>query len=388
MVLHTIPMHMPFKRTKPPLKINRKDRKKLRVLSRSRTVPHATVLRAKILLGHRQGHPTLSLSRNLHVSRSTVNRCVDKALQFGINVALKDLPRSGRPATITQEAITWLLSLACAKPKDFGHPHELWTIRLLTEHIRQRCRKANHPSLLRIAPGTVCKILSQNKIKPHKIKYYIQKRDPDFETKMTKVIKEYRRVERIKKHPAKSKKNNKTVWLSYDEKPGIQAIQNIAPDLNPAPGKHSTFARDPEYKRLGTISLLAGLNLVTGKIYHLVADRHRSREFVQFLKNLIASHPATTTFRIILDNHSAHISKETRAFLKTVPNRFHFIFTPVHGSWLNLVESFFAKMAKSVLRHIRVDSKAELIRRIKLYLNRNNADPVVFAWKSLLKTAA
>src|SRR2546430_7593908 len=146
--------------------------------------------------------------------------------------------------------------------------------------------------------------------------------------------------------------------ISYDEKPGIQAIATTAPDLPPQPGVHATFARDHEYKRHGTVSLLAGIDLLTGKVHALVKDRHRSREFIEFLKLVDTAYSADTAIHLILDNHSAHISRETRAWLaEQSAGRFEFTFTPTHGSWLNLVEGFFSKPALSVLRHIRVSSK-------------------------------
>ena len=113
------------------------------------------------------------------------------------------------------------------------------------------------------------------------------------------------------------------------------------------------WSRDYEYVRHGTVSLLAGLDLATGEVVGLVRDRHRSREFVEFLQTLDAKYPKNVRIQVILDNHSAHTSKETRAFLATVPNRFEFVFTPLHGSWLNLIEVFFAKMTHQVLRHIQ-----------------------------------
>lgn len=153
--------------------------------------------------------------------------------------------------------------------------------------------------------------------------------------------------------------------VSCDEKPGIQAIATTAPDLPPVPGVHATFARDHEYKRHGTFSLLPGIDLLTGKVYAPVKDRHRSRELIEFLKLLDAAYPTRTAIKLILDNHSGHISRESRAWLDTRPaGRFEFTFTPKHGSWLNLIEGFFSKFTRSVLRHIRVTSKHELKERI------------------------
>ena len=177
--------------------------------------------------------------------------------------------------------------------------------------------------------------------------------------------------------------------ISYDEKPGIQAIENTAPDLPPKPGEHEGFARDHEYKRHGTLSLLAGIDLLTGKVRARVEERHRSQEFVNFLKLLDAAYPAETAIKLIQDNHSAHVSKETRAWLEAQPEgRFSLVFTPKHGSWLNLVEGFFSKLARSVLRHIRVASKQELKDRVLAAIDAVNRDPVVHTWTYKLNEAA
>jgi len=200
---------------------------------------------------------------------------------------------------------------------------------------------------------------------------------------MKQVLHVYKQVELWHKTGAPSEL---VAVLSYDEKPGIQAIQNTAPDLPPVPGLHAAISRDHEYIRHGTLSLLAGIDLLSGEVLGLVRDRHRSAEFIEFLRMTDAQYPSDARIRIVLDNHSAHISKETRAYLVTVPNRFDFVFTPTHGSWLNLIESFFGKMAKTLLRGIRVSSKEELRARIEMYLREVNEDPVVFRWKYKLET--
>jgi transposase len=198
-------------------------------------------------------------------------------------------------------------------------------------------------------------------------------------------------VKILKKAAAASKKKpgDAVAIISYDEKPGIQAIATTAPDLPPEPGVHATFAREFEYKRYGTVSLLAGINLVTGKVHAPIKDRHRSREFIEFLKPLDAAYPASTAIKLILDNHSAHISKETRAWVASLPaHRFEFTFTPKHGSWLNLIEGFFSKLARSVLRHIRVATKQELKDRIMAAMEYFNQEPVVHTWSFKLDKAA
>jgi transposase len=363
---------------------------KLTVISRSRTEPASWVERAHMLLAYREDPSFFLVGRKLGVHHQTVQRCVERALAYGVLAALDDRPRPGKEPTITPEAKAWLVSLACDKAKDHGYPHELWTTRLLARHARERGPAAGHECLANLVQGTVCKILGQEELKPHKVRYYLERRDAEFEQKMAEVLCVYRKVQVLKKAAAKSKKPDKSVAIvSYDEKPGIQAIATTAPDLPPVPGVHATFAREHEYKRHGTLSLLAGIDLLTGKVHALVRDRHRSREFIEFLKLLDTTYPAQTAIKLILDNHSAHISRETTAWLDSRPRgRFAFTFTPKHGSWLNLIEGFFSKFARSVLRHIRVASKQELRERIIAGIHDVNRHPVIHTWSYKLTDAA
>src|ERR1700675_4676408 len=334
---------------------------RLMVLSRSRTESASRVERAQMLLAYREKPSFFAVGQRLGVHHQTVQRCIERALAYGPLMALDDRPRPGKEPMITPEAKAWLVSLACDKAKDHGYPHELWTTRLLARHAREHGPAAGHACLANLVQGTVCKILGQEEIKPHKVRYYLERRDAEFERKMAEVLCVYREVQVLKRSAAKAKKSRKPVAIvSYDEKPGIQAIATTSPDLPPKPGMFATFARDHEYKRHGTVSLLAGIDLLDGKVHALVKDRHRSREFIEFLKVLNAAYPANTAIKLILDNHSAHISKETRTWLADQPeHRFEFTFTPKHGSWLNPVEGFFSKLARSVLRHLRVASQQE-----------------------------
>src|SRR6478609_278594 len=350
----------------------------LTALSRSRTEAARHVERAQMLLAYRQQRSFFAVGQRLGVHHQTVQRCVERALAYGALAALDDRPRPGKEPTITSEAKAWLVSLACDKAKEHGY-------------ARERGPAAGHECLAHLVQGTVCKILGQEDIKPHKVRYYLERRDAEFEQKMAQVLCVYREVQVLKKAAAKSKKKSakSAAIVSYDEKPGIQVIATTAPDLPPVPNVHATFARDHEYKRHGTLSLLAGIDLLTGKVYALVRDRHRSREFIEFLKLLDAAYPASTAIKLILDNHSAHISRETRAWLDTRPaGRFDFTFTPKHGSWLNLIEGFFSKFARSVLRHIRVASKHELKERIMAGIDDVNRHPVIHTWSYKLAEVA
>ena len=373
------------------LALSEEDVRKLNAVARSRTEAASRVERARMLLAYREDPSFYAVGRAVGVHHQTVQRCVERAVAYGAIAALDDLPRPGREPTITTEAKTWLTNLACRKAKELGYPHELWTTRLLARHAREHGPEEGHSCLSKLAQGTLCNILSEQEIKPHKIRYYLERRDPEFKTKMAEVLCVYREVKLIRETAAAANQepSDAVAIISYDEKPGIQAIATTAPDLPPEPGKHATFARDHEYKRRGTVSLLAGIDLLTGQVHALVKDRHRSREFIEFLRIVDAAYPAHTAIKLILDNHSAHISKETKAWLANQPaGRFEFVFTPKHGSWLNLVEGFFSKLARSVLRHIRVASKQELKDRIMQAINYFNQEPVVHTWTYKLDKAA
>ena len=367
------------------------DTAKLTSIAQSRSEPAGRVERARILLAYREDPSFFAVGQALGLHHQTVQRCVERAAAESPMAALDDRPRGGREPTITMESKAWLVDLACRKAKEFGYPHELWTTRLLASHAREHGPAAGHACLAKVVQGTVCKLLDHEDVKPHKVRYYLERRDPEFAAKMAEVLCVYRQVKILKKAAARAKTKpcDAVAIVSYDEKPGIQAIATTAPDLPPVPSAHATFAREHEYKRHGTVSLLAGIDLLSGKVHALVKDRHRSREFIEFLKLLDAAYPAATAIKLILDNHSAHISKETRAWLADQPvHRFEFTFTPKHGSWLNLIEGFFSKLARSVLRHIRVASKQELKDRLMAAMDHFNQHPVVHTWTYQLDKAA
>src|SRR5579864_4649778 len=208
----------------------------LTALSRSRTEPASRVSRAAMLLAYHENLSFFAIGQRFGVHHQTVQRCVERAAAYGVLAALDDRPRPGKEPTITPEAKAWLVSLACDKAKEHGYPHELWTTRLLARHAREHGPAAGHRCLATLVQGTVCKILGQEEIKPHKVRYYLERRDAEFEQKMAEVLCVYREVQVLKKAAAKSEESKKPVAIvSYDEKPGIQAIATTAPDLPPVP---------------------------------------------------------------------------------------------------------------------------------------------------------
>ena len=360
------------------------DREYLQLQTRARTIQAQTVSRARILLLKAAGTPINDIADKVGLNRKSVMLCINKYLEGGVENALFDAPGRGRNAEITDDEKAWIISIACQKPVDLGYSAETWTRALLTKHINKFAEEAGHIRLATISQSKVRTILTEADIKPNKITYYCENRDPDFDQKMHNVLLVYKQLslqfdENGQLLPF-SEDDQIVHVLSYDEKPGIQAISNTTDDLMPNE-KHSTISRDYEYKRLGTVSLLAGIDLQTGEAIPLVKDTHNSGDYVEFLKLLDQKYPEGDKIRLVLDNLKVHSSVETRKYLATVPGRFEFVFTPKHGSWLNLVEGFFSKITRQMLRGIRVNKKEELVECIYKYFEEANAEPVVYHWK-------
>lgn len=371
---------MPFLTKRQRVRLSAEEKGELESLRRSRSGEKREILHAAILLDSASGMSDGAVARRTGVNRHTVALCVRKFLQFGLEAALGELPRPGKSRRIPDDAIAWVQHCACEKPNELGYADELWTFSLLQKHVRKHCTEAGHPSLIQLSRSRLHRILTQGEIRPHKIRYYVERRDPEFESKMVEVLHVYKEVEIVNAELVQGTlKEPPVVTISYDEKPGIQALATTTPDRPPK--RFPSHLRDYEYKRLGTVSLLAGLDLHTGRVTEVVSDHHASADFIALLSKLDQGYSPQTRIRLLLDNHSAHISKETQAWLSLHPQRFEFVFTPKHGSWLNIVETMFSKMARSMLRGIRVTSKQELIDRIHLYFAQINADPVIFRWK-------
>ena len=150
---------------------------RLAAIARSRSEPARRVERARMLLAYGENPSFFAVGQRLGAHHQTVQRCVERALAYGPLAALDDRPRPGKQPTITPEAKAWLVSLACDKAKEHGYPHELWTTRLLARHAREHAPAAGHECLSALVQGTVCKLLGREEVKPHKVRYYLERRD-------------------------------------------------------------------------------------------------------------------------------------------------------------------------------------------------------------------
>ena len=364
------------------IELSNEEREYLELQTRARTIQVQTVTRARILLLRADAMSIDAIADKVGLNRCSVMLCLKKFKEGGIENALFDAPGRGRNAEITDEEKAWIINIACQKPVDFGYAAETWTYAKLTSHINKTAEAAGYTRLSTIQKSTVNTILDKADIKPHKITYYCENRDPDFDSQMHNVLLVYKQLEMQFNESGELivSDDSPVHVLSYDEKPGIQAVATTSDDLMPDE-RHPTISRDYEYKRLGTLSLLAAIDLQTGEAIPLVRDKHSSREYIEFLKLLDDKYQKGDKIRIVLDNLKVHTSEATRKYLATVPGRFEFVFTPKHGSWLNMVEGFFSKMTRQMLKGIRVKSKEELTNRIYNYFAEINEEPIVFHWK-------
>ena len=262
-------------------------------LIKTRTLQAQVVDRARILLWKSEARSDKSIADSLGISVNTVRRCIDQYLSGGTNLALFDEERSGRPPEITDDAKAWITSIACQKPCELGYAAELWTLAALHKHIQIHAEQAGYPRLKTVTKPWLQKYLKKMDIKPFKIKYYLERKDPDFENKMHEVLLVYKQVEMQFDENGGiiiPEDGHMTHTISYDEKPGIQAIANKYPDHNPTE-ENGFLRRDYEYVRKGTLSLLAGIDLLTGEAIPLVSASHKSSDFINFLKILDEKYP-------------------------------------------------------------------------------------------------
>ena len=327
------------------LKLSEEHKAMLDELAGSRTSPAREVKRARVLLAYADGQSPTQIQRALGTSRPTIYKCIDKALAAGVATGLQDRYHRPHAPQITDDARAWVVDLACRKPKDLGYAAELWTLSALAAHVSANAHSAGFARLARAGKTTVWRILRAHELMPHRVRYYLARRDARYERKMAEVLMIYHDVDLYRADAVLDARPAPIYTVSVDEKPGVRALGVTAPELPPVAGVHPGVGRDHDYERHATLWILAALDLHSGEIIASVEPRHRSREFVALLERLHEHYPGDAVIRVVLDNHSAHVSKETMAYLASRPGRFEYVHTPKHGSWLNLVVSTFSRMA-------------------------------------------
>ena len=322
------------------VRLNRKPRRRLEALVRRRTPEHRMVQRARIVLLADDGRSIQEICVSLSVDRQVVRRWLKRYGAAGFD-GLKEERRSGRPTEI--EAHVWqkLATLVVQSPEKFGLPLVRWSVRALEDFIARR-----HG--WQVSRASVSRFLRSMALKPHRVRYWLNPSDPDFDRKAAAICKLY------VSPPAG------TTVLSVDEKPGIQALRRTHRALPMRAGKPTRL--EFEYERHGTRNLFAAFNIKTG---HVVAwvTADRSTPFVLAFLDHLARFYRRGPVIIITDNISTRTGDEAAAWLARHP-RIRFVFTPKHGSWLNQVEIWFGILTRSALRHASFDGVAALARAI------------------------
>src|SRR5437867_1742897 len=237
---------MARKSTRPQLVLTPEEVRLLEQLRQSRTAAWREVQRAQVLWLYYTGSNIATIMKAVKMTRKSVSKWINKALTMGVSAGLKDTPH-GSARVMTEQAKAWVVHLACSKPKEFGYAAEVWSRQALAQHVRRHAIARGHPSLARASKATVHRILAAQPLQPHKVTYYMERRDPHFERKMREVLLVYQEVElqNQRSHPADDPLP-KVITVSVDEKPGVQALATTAPDLPPVPGRYSTLASHHE----------------------------------------------------------------------------------------------------------------------------------------------
>ena len=334
--------------------LRRGDRSRLERLVRSRTTEQRVVERAQIVLASAAGDSGNAICAQLGVSRPTVSRWLDRYEAEGLAGLIADRPRAGRPKRITvaHEAAIVARTLETAPPSGTH-----WSTRLMAQAT------GHHHA-------TIARIWHAHGLKPHRVKRFKLSRDPQFVEKLRDVVGLYL-------HPPE-----RAVVFSFDEKSQIQALDRTQPGLPMKKGRAGTMTHD--YKRHGTTTLFAALDVATGTIVQECMPKHRHQEFLAFLKQMVRSVPKELAIHVILDNYATHKHAAVKRWLAR-NRRVHFHFTPTSASWLNLVERFFGELTERQIRRLAVTSVKELIAAITHYIDQRNKNPTPFVWTATVR---
>ena len=332
-----------------PIMLSSEEQSQLQAWAKARSQPHRLVQRAQIILLAAHGMESQQIARRLPVSRPTVQLWRQRFLALRTAGLEKDAPRPGRLPRIPADKIRAIVAATVrSKPPNATHGS-----------TRTMARTQG------VSEATVRRIWKQYHLKPHRIETFKLSRDPQFVEKLTDVVGLYL-------NPPE-----KALVLAVDEKSQIQALDRTQPGLPMKPGRCGTLTQD--YKRHGTTTLFAALNLLDGAVLGDCMPQHRHQEFIRFLKRVDGQTPPGLNLHLIVDNYATHKHPRVQSWLRRHP-RFHLHFTPTSCSWLNLVERWFRELTVKRIRRGSFHSVKELIATIRQYIDHHNQNPQVFVW--------
>lgn len=325
------------------------DRQRLAAIIGDRSRPLKHIQRARIVLHSDDRLPVLEVAKRAEASRPAVWRWQQRYAEEGVEGLLRDKTRPpGKPATPT-DRVAKVLAVTCSEP-----PGETthWTGRAVAAVVGLSLR-------------TVQRIWEAHRLQPHRVRTFKRSNDPAFAEKVEDIVGLYMNP------PAHA------VVLSIDEKSQIQALSRTRPGTPVAPGRPATMTHD--YKRHGTTTLFAALNVLDGTVIGRCMQRHRNQEFIRFLNQVEAAVPAGKVIHVVLDNYAAHKHPRVRAWLSRHP-RWVFHFTPTSASWINAVEGFFSALTRRRLKRGDFRSVVDLQAAIKRYVAEHNESSRPFVW--------
>jgi transposase len=338
-----------------PLAVSPEQRHTLESWSRAHNTPKIVATRADIVLLAAEGRSNNSIASQLGITRVSVIEWRKRFAAEGLEALGKVREGRGRPRTISAEKVSQIIHL---------------TLNTLPEHATHwSCRSM--AAKVGVSSATVQRVWSEHRLYPHRVRTFKLSKDPRFVEKLTDVVGLYL-------NPP-----DKAAVLCVDEKSMIQALDRTQPGLPIKPGKAGTMTHD--YKRHGTTSLYAALNILDGEVVGQCTQRHRHQEFLRFLRRLDREFPKSLDLHLVLDNSSTHSHVNVRTWLDAHP-RFRLHFVPTSSSWLNLVEGLFADLTKRRLRRGSFASLDDLIGAIIGYLDHRNLDPKPFVWTASVES--
>jgi transposase len=333
-----------------PLLLSNDEQIELRQMSVSRSLPAGDVIRARMILMLADSRSYADIQQSLQTTAPTISRWKKRFLDQRIDGLIQIRHLGRKPTVITPKLQARVLEATRRKPKD-GSTH--WSVRKLARELK-------------ISKDTVHRIWRRAGIKPHRLKRYMASDDPDFEVKAAAIIGLYLNPPQ---HAA---------VFCVDEKSAIQALDRLDPVLPLSPGRIERHGF--EYYRHGTLSLYAALDVKSGKVHGKTAARHTSDEFVDFLGQVVALCQPKQEIHIIVDNLSAHKTKQVAEFLELHPEvKLHY--TPTYSSWLNQVETWFARIEREVIARGVFTSVKDLARKLMRYIQAYSKDARPFQWK-------